>query len=62
MTFYLVRPNYQSEQMPIVAAGSGVIISSDGYIVTNNHVIDGADALEVTLDDKRHLQRYNYWF
>lgn len=51
--FLFGRPNYQSEQMPIVAAGSGVIISSDGYIVTNNHVIDGADALEVTLDDKR---------
>ncbi len=31
--------------------GSGVILSSDGYIVTNNHVIDGADRLEVTLND-----------
>lgn len=31
--------------------GSGVIISADGYIVTNNHVIDGADRLEVTLND-----------
>lgn len=31
--------------------GSGVIISSDGYIVTNNHVIDGAERLEVTLND-----------
>ena len=33
--------------------GSGVIISADGYIVTNNHVIDGADRLEVTLNDNR---------
>lgn len=33
--------------------GSGVIISPDGYIVTNNHVIDGADRLEVTLNDNR---------
>lgn len=31
--------------------GSGVIISEDGYIVTNNHVIDGADKLEVLLND-----------
>ncbi len=33
-------------------AGSGVIISSDGYIVTNNHVIEGASSITVTLRDK----------
>ena len=37
------------------ASGSGVIISSDGYIVTNNHVVEGADELRVTLNDNREF-------
>jgi serine protease Do len=36
--------------------GSGVIISADGYIATNNHVVEGADQLTVTLDDGRELK------
>src|SRR5215510_13359066 len=36
--------------------GSGVIVSSDGYIVTNNHVVDGATELNVSLADKRELK------
>ena len=39
--------------MPLMAYGSGVIISSDGYIVTNNHVVQDATEIEVTLNDKR---------
>lgn len=46
------RPKAQ----PRVGAGSGVIISTDGYIITNNHVIDGADELEVTLNDNRKFE------
>ena len=36
--------------------GSGVIISTDGYIVTNNHVVDGADEISVKLHDSRELK------
>jgi len=36
--------------------GSGVIISPDGYIITNNHVVDGATDIKVTLSDRRILQ------
>ncbi len=41
------------EMPPGMASGSGVIISADGYIVTNNHVIEEADEVEVTLFDNR---------
>lgn len=40
---------------PSVGFGSGVILSKDGYIVTNNHVIDNADEITVTLNDNRTL-------
>ncbi len=39
-----------------VGTGSGVIISSDGYIVTNNHVIDGANEIEITLNNRKKVK------
>lgn len=38
------------------ASGSGVIISEDGYIVTNNHVVDGANEITVTLNDRKNYK------
>jgi len=45
------RPRQQQQQR--IGSGSGVIISTDGYIITNNHVVEGADSISVTLNDKR---------
>lgn len=47
--------NYRQTQ-PVVGLGSGVIISDDGYIVTNNHVIDNSDQIFITLNDKREFE------
>lgn len=44
---------YSGSQTPQVGTGSGVIISQDGYIVTNNHVISNADQLQVTLNNNK---------
>ncbi len=43
------------QQPPQNGLGSGVIISTDGYVVTNNHVIDGADTVTVALNDGREF-------
>jgi Do/DeqQ family serine protease len=61
-TYYSTNPMFdfffgngaqQYHQPQIMPVGSGVCITSDGYIVTNNHVISNSDYVEVVLDDKR---------
>ena len=50
------RERQRQMQTPkMTATGSGVIISPDGYIVTNNHMVEGADELTVTLNDNREF-------
>jgi Do/DeqQ family serine protease len=44
---------FERNPQPSMGSGSGVIISDNGYIVTNNHVIEGASEIEVNLSDKR---------
>lgn len=51
--FYI---NQGMQRREYSAYGSGVIISADGYIVTNNHVVQDAERISVTLNDKRVLQ------
>ena len=48
--YFNMRPGYNQ---PLVGTGSGVIIRDDGYIVTNNHVVQDAEVITVTLNDKR---------
>jgi serine protease Do len=46
----------RSRSQPEMGSGSGVIISEDGYVVTNNHVVDGADEVTVTMSNKKSFK------
>ena len=47
---------YEGQGQTYTGFGSGVIISADGYIVTNNHVVEDASHIEVTLNDKQEFE------
>ncbi|MDD3404793.1 MAG: Do family serine endopeptidase [Paludibacteraceae bacterium] len=55
--FFFGRPDKSyPQQQEQVGTGSGVIISEDGYIITNNHVVQKSTNVEVTLNDKRSFK------
>jgi Do/DeqQ family serine protease len=47
---------FGQERMPAIGSGSGVLISPDGYIATNNHVVENASQIHVVLYDRRTLE------
>jgi len=54
--FFFGDEGPNQRQRPQVGLGSGVIVSPEGYLLTNNHVIEGADEIEVQLPDHRHVR------
>lgn len=53
--FFNFSSPFGTHEQQVMGAGSGVIISADGYIVTNNHVVENAQDITVTLNDKREF-------
>lgn len=55
LEYFFGERNYQRAPQERQASGSGVILTQDGYIVTNNHVVDNAHEVSVVLNDKRQF-------
>ncbi len=53
---FFFGPDAPRQRGPNQSSGSGVIINGEGYIVTNNHVVQGADVVDVTLSDNRSFK------
>jgi Do/DeqQ family serine protease len=53
---YFFGPGMRTQPEAVMSSGSGVIISMDGYIITNNHVIERAEKIEVVLNDTRSYE------
>ncbi|HEX9745811.1 MAG TPA: Do family serine endopeptidase [bacterium] len=50
-----INPDQQENMIPSIASGSGFVVDPDGYILTNNHVVSGADEVKVKFEDGRQL-------
>ncbi len=56
LEYFFGERNFQQAPQKRQASGSGVILTKDGYIVTNNHVVEGASQVSVVLNDKRQFK------
>lgn len=56
LQYFFGDRGFQQAPQQKQASGSGVILSKDGYIVTNNHVVEGSDEISVVLNDKRQFK------
>jgi serine protease Do len=53
--FFGLRRNQEQQETPVIGQASGFLVSSDGYIITNSHVVKDASEISVTLNDKREF-------
>jgi serine protease Do len=53
--FFRLPPGGEGETVPLQGEGTGFLISEDGYVMTNNHVVAGADQITVILQDRREF-------